>query len=174
MIKTSVFRAVILALFPLFLTACGGGEDATDNRVIPADAKVCELKEVPYNTLFTPRYDIRLLGPVVPGDGLSYLLQPNVKVSEDLVFTVGLSFPATPPERKDRRYSFTMQEWKYHTGEASRYGCIVDGLQPLDQVVISGGKTGSTRLFFVDVTALTTLDDGRIAATSSTQLLVEY
>ncbi|MBP9698174.1 MAG: hypothetical protein KBD65_03215 [Candidatus Moranbacteria bacterium] len=168
----SAFRVVLAILGLVFLAACGGGGDDQDS--IPTGAKVCELKLRPREAFFFPHYDVLLEGREVPGKYLSYLLPPSVKVSEDLIFTVGLSFPASPPERQDRHYTFVMQEWAYHTGEVSIYGCVINDLRPMDKVVIIGGKTASSRLFFVNVTALTMLDDGRVAATLPTTLLIEY
>jgi hypothetical protein len=162
----------------LLLVACGGGGDdgTIDDQAILAGVKVCELKQFTGSGL-NPRFHLRTnQDDTIPGvGGPMYLLKPIVKVSEDWVFTIGLNFPVSAPQPEARRYSFYVQEWLYHTGgDVPRYQCVLNDLQSGDTVVLAGGKESYTRLFFVEVRAEFQLSDGRIVASKSEYLYIDY
>lgn len=167
MTKTpSILSVLALAV----LAACGGGGGNDDRDAIPADAKVCELKQSTGSNLI-PRFDIEVDG-LIPGVG-QYLLSPRVQVSEDLVFTMDRFFPGMPPKPEDLRYTFYVQEWLYHAGDAPRYQCVLSGLLPDDKVYLVGGKLDTKRLFLVNVRAYV-VRSGQTIASQATQLLIDY
>lgn len=116
--------------------------------------------------------DIRGLTPV---PGITYLLAPQMDISDDYVFTVGIPIPYSPPWHPSLRFTLYVQQSLHPraAGHVPYWSCEVTDLQSMEQVRLVGGKKDQQE-YYVELRATIPLDDGRFAASEPFYFFVRY